>query len=86
MRLTLEQAKALRTGDTVYCLYSCNRKGEPHKVRVNGAVRTWKRDANRVQVPWKHGLYGPHGYITEADLDNYTLEYSYAKENQHHVR
>ena len=26
-------------------------------VKVNGAVRTWKRDANRIEVPCKYGLY-----------------------------
>ena len=65
--LTLDEAKALRPGDIVYACFSGNRKGEPHKVRVSGQVKTWKRDPNRVQVPWKHGLY-TYGYITEGEL------------------
>lgn len=27
------------------------------RVKVNGAVRTWKRDANRIEVPVKYGMY-----------------------------
>jgi hypothetical protein len=27
------------------------------QVKVNGAVRTWKRDPNRIEVPCKYGLY-----------------------------
>jgi len=25
--------------------------------KVNGKVRTWKRDSNRVEIPLKYGLY-----------------------------
>lgn len=27
------------------------------QAKVNGAVRTWKRDPNRIEVPCKYGLY-----------------------------
>lgn len=27
------------------------------RVKVNGAVRLWKRDPNRIEVPCKYGLY-----------------------------
>lgn len=76
--LTLDEAKALRPGNTVYSLRSANRKGEPHHVKVNGQVKTWKRDTSRVQVPWKFGLYD-HGYITEHNLSEFSLNYDYAK-------
>jgi hypothetical protein len=78
--LTLAEAKALRLGDTVYSLQSANGKGEPHKARITGAVKTWKRDASRVQVPWKHGLY-VHGYITERNMHAWTLDEGYAREH-----
>lgn len=35
--------------------------------RRNGRTRTWKRDAARVEVPIKHGMYA-HSTITTADI------------------
>jgi hypothetical protein len=32
-------------------------QGTAKTVKVNGAVRTWKRDPNRIEVPCKYGLY-----------------------------
>ena len=71
--ITLEQAKALRYGQTV--LFDCNRnrKGESQRWKVNGQPKTWKRSPERVQVPVKHGLY-TFDYITEDLLDRITLE------------
>lgn len=31
--------------------------GDARQVKVNGAVRRWKRDANRIEIPCKYGLY-----------------------------
>lgn len=31
--------------------------GDAREVKVNGAVRRWKRDASRIEVPCKYGLY-----------------------------
>lgn len=31
--------------------------GDARKCKVNGRVRTWKRDVARVEVPLKYGLY-----------------------------
>lgn len=67
MAITLEQAKQLRIDQVVY-VAQFNRKGEPQKWRVNGQVKTWKRDPARVQVPVKHGLHD-YDYITERNLD-----------------
>jgi len=41
-------------------------------VRVNGKVKTWKREPNRFCIPVKHGLYDS-GYITEYSAENYHL-------------
>lgn len=63
--LTLEHAKALKYGDVL-----TDTAGK--KWRVNGKVKTWKRDTSRVQVPVKHGLYR-YDYITELSLNEVTL-------------
>lgn len=49
MSITLEQEKQLRVGDI---LHDRNHK----RWKVNGKVKTWKRDPSRVDFPVKHGL------------------------------
>lgn len=68
MAITLEQAKSLTYRDTLYHVINRNSDGSPQRWRVNGQVKTWKRNPSRVQVPLKHGLYD-HDYLTESDLD-----------------
>lgn len=72
MRMTLEQAKALRPGQTVHHRAATNSDGTPQRWKVNGQVKTWKRSPERVQVPVKHGLYR-YGYITESDLAEFDI-------------
>jgi len=70
--MTLAQAKALSPGQIVYHVRECNADGTPKRWKVNGRVRTWKRDGERVCVPVKHGLYA-YGYIDEDCIDQFTL-------------
>lgn len=76
--ITLEDAKSLKSGTILYSLANYNRKGDPARYRVNGAVQTWKRDPSRVRVPLKHGLYA-YDYLTEDNLHWYTLDEEYAR-------
>lgn len=41
--------------------------GTARQCKVNGKVRTWKRDPNRVEVPIKYGLY-EYGTFTASDI------------------
>jgi len=41
--------------------------GTARRIKVNGKVRTWKRDKNRVEVPVKYGLY-EYGTFTAYDI------------------
>ena len=59
--MQLQEAKNLQYGDVLIFLPDMSRW------RVNGQVKTWKKDPLRVQVPIKHGLYS-FGYI---DSNNY---------------
>jgi len=43
-----------------------------HKWRLNGRIQTWKRDANRVRIPVKFGLYS-YDAITQSEVGNKTL-------------
>lgn len=52
--MTDAEIRALRPGQRPYVLLNSGRVGT---AKVNGAVRTWKRDPERIEVPLKWGLY-----------------------------
>lgn len=66
--ITLERLKSLERGDVI-CIPPTKRNPNVERWRVNGKVQTWKRDASRVRVPVKHGLYA-YAQITEQKLDD----------------
>jgi len=39
-----------------YALVICN-DGKVRTAKINGAVKTWKSDANRIEVPVKYNMY-----------------------------
>jgi hypothetical protein len=61
--LALQDVKKLDYGDVVYLKADC---GHFLKVRINGKTKIWKRNSNKVRIPYKYGLY-ENGYITEND-------------------
>ena len=65
--MTLERAKALQVGQTLYHLRNTNADGTAQRWRVTGKPKTWKREPERVKVPVKHGLWD-YDYVTEVDL------------------
>jgi len=48
------------------------RNGNWWTIRRNGKTQKWKRDANRIKVPFKYGMYG-YGSITETDFIEVTI-------------
>lgn len=71
--LTLDQAKALTHGTTLYSTRNHNSDGTCQRWRVSGKVKTWKRDSSRVEFPVKYGLYG-NDRVTENYLHLVSLE------------
>ena len=71
--ITLEQAKRLRPGDILYHKLHCNSDGTPQRWRVNGQVKRWKRQPDKIRVPLKHGLYA-YDYLENNHLDLFCLE------------
>jgi len=61
--LTLEEKKNLNGGH-VYIRANC---GCFLRVKINGKAKTWKKQPEKVQIPFKYGLY-EYGYITENDV------------------
>jgi hypothetical protein len=66
--ITLEQAKNLKHGQILHHTINKNADGSPQRWRVNGKVKTWKKDSGRVRVPLKYGLYG-YDYLDENSLN-----------------
>ena len=61
--ITLQQAKDLKFGDILHHVTNKNSDKTPQRWKVNGKVKTWKRDINRISIPVKHGLYSLCDYI-----------------------
>lgn len=74
--MTLEQAKLLNCGDILHEQWGPECRQFDWK--VNGKVKTWKRDPYRVEIPLKRGskrlisLYD-YGRITEWNLHMFHL-------------
>ena len=71
--LTIQAAKNLKHGTILYHVINRNADKTPQRWKVNGMVKTWKRDETRVKVPLKHGLYD-YGYLTQDDLNLVCLD------------
>ena len=70
--ITLEQAKKLKSHQTIYMIHHRNSDGTAVRWRVNGMPKTWKTRPNEVQVPLKHGLYD-YGYLDQHNLHEFSL-------------
>jgi hypothetical protein len=77
--ITLDQAKQLTHGTTLYHMEYRNRDKSPQRWRVNGKPQTWKTQPHKVRVPIKHGMYD-FDYLTQDDLDRLALTESEALE------
>ena len=75
--ITVEQAKELYHGQILYHVQNRNADGSPQRWRVNGQVKRWKRDTDRVRVPIKHGLYNCD-YLENDGLELVCLEEEHA--------
>ena len=71
--ITLEQAKKLKIGDTLYHLQNQNADDSPQRWRVNGKVKRWIREPDRIEVPLKHGL-NDYFHLGNYHLSQFHLE------------
>lgn len=70
--ITLEQAKQLKIGTILYQTTETNIDGTPVRWKVNGKVKTWKREPDYIQVPIKYGLK-ICSYLTQDNLSDLSL-------------
>jgi len=85
--LTLKQAKNLKHGDILFHVNNKNSDGTAQRWKVNGKVKTWKKNPEKVKIPLKYGLYR-YDYLTENELHLVTLKEpetvkSFTKNNIH---
>jgi len=71
--MKLSEAKKLTYRQEVWHKTLKNADGTPKRFRVNGAVKTWKRDPDRIRVPLKHGLYAT-GYLVNNTFEGGRFE------------
>ena len=62
--MTLDEVKQLTYGQHVWFRAV---QGDARRAKVNGAPKTWKRDATRVELPLKYGLY-EYARMYESDV------------------
>lgn len=74
MAITLKQAKSLKYGDMLHLVNYKNADGTPKRLKVNGKVKTWKRDVNRIKIPVKHGLYN-YGEVTNGTYEGNSVSF-----------
>ena len=78
--ITLDQAKALKHGDTLHggrcSLRTGPRGSKSYKIlrfRVTGQLKLWKRSPEKFELPIKYGLYS-YGKLTEKNAHEFHIE------------
>lgn len=70
--MTKIDAMNCRRGQTLYHVNQKDSQGNPTKVRVNGACKTWKGNPLAFKLPVKYGLYNCFD-ITSANAHQWTM-------------
>lgn len=70
--ISIEEARDLMPGQIIYHRRNKNKDGTAQRWKVNGAVKTWVRNPNRIKVPLKFGMYD-YGYLTELNISEFTI-------------
>jgi len=65
--MNLLEVRSLTRGERLHHVSEVNADKTPQRWFVSGRVKIWNRDASKVKVPIKHGLY-INGYITEENM------------------
>lgn len=68
--ITVEDAKQLTHGTTLYHQHLRGTDKHPLRARVSGKCKLWKRSPERFEIPMKHGLYDS-GYVTETNKQDW---------------
>lgn len=77
--LTRDEILALGSGFHVLAIRNDGKVG---RVKINGSIRTWKRDPNRVEIPLKYGMYEFATFSLDEALARFVKE---TKEETEHA-
>ena len=69
--MTRDEILALGYGDHPAVIL---RSGKLGAVKINGAIRTWKRDPERIEVPLKYGMYEYATFDMRESLERFVVE------------
>jgi hypothetical protein len=69
--ITLEEVLALKSGQQVRFIST---QGGLRTLTINGKIKTWKRNPNRVVVPIKYGMYEAGRWSLEEALAKLVVE------------
>ena len=69
--MTRTEVMALGYGDHPAVLLNNGRLGS---CKVNGAIRTWKREPDRIEVPIKYGMYEFATFNLSEALNRFVIE------------
>lgn len=75
--MTLNEIQALRYGQHVNVILNSGRVGQ---VKINGEVKRWKRDPDRLEVPVKYGMYECARFSTAEALRRFVVAIVSAEE------
>ena len=70
--ITLEQAKALKKGDTILDLRNNTKDGKPAKWKLIANPKTWVKNSTKVLLSVKFGLR-TYDKISEEYLDQFEI-------------
>ena len=70
--ISIEQARKLTHGTTIYSTVWHNSDGSAQRWRINGQMKTWKTKPLEYRIPIKHGLYA-YDYLTDANAHMFSL-------------
>lgn len=64
-----------RYSGTLYHRTNRNADGTPQRWRVSGQLQTWKRNADRIRLPIKHGMYVNDAIESLEDFNLLAISY-----------
>ena len=67
--ITFDECLKLSYGDKVFFI---DNSGKVRQCKINGKVKTWKRDKERIEIPCKYGLY-EYFTFTKSDFHRIVL-------------
>jgi len=73
-KFTIEDIRAMLLVNAAREYISLDRHGKARNIRVNGNLKTWKRDTSRFERSFKYGMYEYFRLNTQGMLNTLVVE------------